>query len=275
MDKLQTNWYKELLEDLRKLEFTGIVLTKWNQGKRILRDFEKFGKPEYGSKRIESIAKDLKWCVSNVYYAVQFAKKYPKLSTAVENYSWDHIRTHLLPKPRRIVEKSTIALPEGKFNVIYADPPWRYEFSETNTREIENHYPTMELEEIKSLKIPSAEDSVLFLWATAPKLEEAMQVMNSWGFKYRTCAVWDKEVIGMGYWFRGQHELLLLGIKGEFPTPPENCRHSSVIKEKRGKHSEKPKKVYEIIEKMFPNGKYLELFARNQRKGWTSWGNEI
>lgn len=168
-----------------------------------------------------------------------------------------------------------VKLPKGTFNVILADPPWRYKFSETESRAIENQYPTMELEEIKSLKIPSADDSVLFLWATAPKLEEAIQVLNAWGFKYRTCAVWDKEVIGMGYWFRNQHELLLVGVKGEFAPPiPEN-RISSVIREKRDKHSKKPSLIYEMLENMFPQGRFLELFAReNKRPKWAVWGNQ-
>ena len=166
-------------------------------------------------------------------------------------------------------------LPKGLYDVILADPPWRYQFSETQSREIENHYPTMDLEDIKKLQVPSAEDSVLFLWATAPKLEEAIEVLNAWGFTYKTCAVWDKEIIGMGYWFRGQHELLLLGTKGQFPVPEASTRVSSVIQERRSKHSSKPKKVYEIIESMFPNGKYLELFCREPRRGWEVWGNEI
>ncbi|MGB9846678.1 MAG: MT-A70 family methyltransferase, partial [Desulfotomaculales bacterium] len=92
---------------------------------------------------------------------------------------------------------------------------------------------------------------------------------------YRTCAVWDKEVKGMGYWFRIQHELLLLGIKGDFPPPEVKNRFDSVIRSQREKHSKKPEIVYEMIEKMFPGRSYLELFARNTRPGWASWGNEV
>lgn len=168
-----------------------------------------------------------------------------------------------------------IPLPNGKYNVILADPPWRYEFSETGRRAIENHYPTMNLEEIKALKIPSEDDAILFLWATAPKLEESLQVLNTWGFRYRTCAVWDKEVLGMGYWFRIQHELLLVGIKGNFPAPDPEYRCRSVIRSPREEHSQKPAIVHGMIEKMFPGEKYLELFARTPQPGWTVWGNEI
>jgi len=164
----------------------------------------------------------------------------------------------------------------GKYSVIYADPPWRYEFAETKSRAIENQYPTMLLEDIKSIQVPCEDNSILFLWATAPKLEEAMQVMTAWGFTYRTCAIWDKEKIGMGYWFRGQHELLLVGVKGRFSTPSPESRVSSVHREPRVKHSKKPDYYYSIIESMFPNGSYLELFARQKYNDrWEVWGNQI
>jgi len=172
-------------------------------------------------------------------------------------------------------DKESKPLPSGKYEVILADPPWEYDFCKDNSDSINNHYPTMTVEEIKNLEVPSADDAVLFLWATAPKLKEALEVMEAWGFKYKTCAVWDKEWIGMGYWFRGQHELLLVGVKGSFSPPQESCRFSSVIREKRQEHSKKPDKVYEMLEVMFPQSKRLELFARNKRPGWEVWGNEI
>ena len=172
-------------------------------------------------------------------------------------------------------EKRAQPLPTGQYDVIIADPPWKYNFSETTSRDIENQYPTMSLEDIKQLNIPSADNAALFLWATAPKLQEAFEVMQAWGFEYRTCAVWDKEVIGMGYWFRGQHELLLVGVKGQFSPPEQANRFSSVIRARRQGHSQKPERVYELLETMFPNGKRLEVFARNKREGWEVWGNEV
>lgn len=170
---------------------------------------------------------------------------------------------------------SEAKIPDGLFDIIYADPPWKYEFAESRSREIENQYPTMEFEEIKMLKVPSSNNCVLLLWATPPKLEEALQVLNAWGFTYRTCAVWDKGVIGMGYWFRQQHEILLLGVKGNPKCPEPKNRQSSVFQTKRSSHSKKPDYYYEMIESMFPDRRYLELFARNNRKGWVSFGNQI
>jgi len=168
-----------------------------------------------------------------------------------------------------------IPFPNKKYQIIYADPPWRYDFSKSNSREIENQYPTMRIEEICSLNIPSEDNSVLYLWATAPKLLEALQVIKAWGFTYKSQAVWDKEIVGMGYWFRGQHELLLVGTKGHFSPPEQSKRISSVIKEKRTKHSKKPNKIRDLINNWFPNCSKIELFSRNKTEGWDVWGNEV
>jgi N6-adenosine-specific RNA methylase IME4 len=168
----------------------------------------------------------------------------------------------------------TPPMPSGKFDVIYADPPWRYNFSQSKSRQIENHYPTMKLDDIKALPVPSADNAVLFLWGTKPKLPEALQVLKAWGFTYREQMIWDKMRIGMGYWFRSQTEYILVGEKGTF-RPVEGTQPPSVLCVKRdNKHSKKPAVVYEIIERMYPQGRYLELFSRNERAGWTMWGNE-
>lgn len=166
-------------------------------------------------------------------------------------------------------------LPEGKYDVLLCDPPWKYTFCETKSREIENHYPTMNLDDICSLELPISENAMLFLWVPAPLIESGLKVMSAWGFIYKTQFVWDKEVMGMGYWARIQHEHLLIGVKGEMLTPAPENRYSSVIREKRTEHSKKPDIVYEMLEKMYPERRYLELFARQQYSDkWTVWGNE-
>ena len=167
-----------------------------------------------------------------------------------------------------------LELPKKKYQIIYADPPWRYRFG-FKDRAIEKHYPTMVLEDIKKMKVPSENNSVLFLWATAPKLKDAIEVMIDWGFEYKTCAVWDKKIIGMGLCFRGQHELLLVGTKGKFSPPIECERISSVLKEKRKGHSKKPDFVRYLINKWYPDKTKLELFARNRYDGWDAYGNEL
>jgi N6-adenosine-specific RNA methylase IME4 len=164
---------------------------------------------------------------------------------------------------------------ETLYQVLYADPPWRYDFSQSDSRKIENNYPTMSMEEICAIKIPTDKNAVLYLWATSPKLLEALEVMKSWGFTYKSHAVWDKEKIGMGYWFRGQHELLLVGTKGDFSPPPATLRISSVIRKIRGIHSRKPFEVIEHISQCYPNLKKIELFARLKWPNWDSWGNTV
>lgn len=193
----------------------------------------------------------------------------------------ERVTTNLIRAGEREQKKSdrpSRPLPEGKYRLIYADPPWRYEHIETESRAIENQYPTMSLEEICGLSVPAADDCVLFLWATSPKLAESMEVIKAWGFDYRTCAIWDKEKIGMGYYFRQQHELLLVAARGSLPVPEPSARVSSVIRIKRpGIHSRKPTQVIELLESMYPTfGKddRIELFTREPRVGWTAWGNE-
>jgi N6-adenosine-specific RNA methylase IME4 len=163
----------------------------------------------------------------------------------------------------------------GPFPVIYADPPWRYDAGTTDqSRVIENNYPTMSLDEIKALEIPAAEDAVLYLWATSPMLVKALDVMEAWGFEYRTCAVWVKDRIGMGYYFRQQHELLLVGKRGALPVPDPEDRVSSVFHYDRGPHSAKPTEVREVIEHLYPTLEKVELFSRSPHDGWASWGQQ-
>jgi N6-adenosine-specific RNA methylase IME4 len=163
-----------------------------------------------------------------------------------------------------------------EYDLILADPPWRYRFSRSASRQIENQYETMTLDDVAALPVASwaAPDSVLLLWATAPKLLEALHVMDAWGFKYTTQAVWDKKIIGMGYYWRGQHEILLLGKRGSPPVPPPAMRAPSVMRERRGRHSAKPAISYQIIEHMYPDARKLEMFARAARPGWDVWGAE-
>jgi N6-adenosine-specific RNA methylase IME4 len=181
---------------------------------------------------------------------------------------------------KKIVAISTGNAPVGsiaeRYPVIYLDPPWRYDYAESDSRAIENQYPTMSLDEIKAMNMDQVafDDCVMFMWATSPKLAEALDVLRAWGFEYRTCAVWDKQKIGMGYYFRQQHELLLVAVKGEPTTPAPADRPSSVFSFERGEHSAKPHEVYELIEAMYPTLPKLEMFCRTPREGWGVWGNQ-
>jgi N6-adenosine-specific RNA methylase IME4 len=162
-----------------------------------------------------------------------------------------------------------------EYQVIYADPPWRYRVTISQNRKVEKHYPTMAIEEICTLKVPCANDSILLLWGTSPLLPEAVRVMKAWGFDYQTCAVWDKVLMGLGFWVRGRHEILLIGTRGYFPPPPEELSVSSVYREKRTRHSKKPAYFRNLIASWYPNETKLEMFAREKCPGWDVWGNEV
>lgn len=168
------------------------------------------------------------------------------------------------------------------FGVIYADPPWRYDSGTVDpTRKIENHYPTMDIKDICAIQPPASKDCVLYMWATAPMLVEAMQVISAWGFRYKTHAIWDKQKIGIGFWFRGQHELLMVGVRGKVRAPEPEKRVPSVIRHPRGQHSAKPDQVRDLITGWFPGVPKLEMFARPwtemwpKHDEWETWGNEL
>jgi N6-adenosine-specific RNA methylase IME4 len=160
--------------------------------------------------------------------------------------------------------------------VILADPPWQYSFGTSCRGTARAHYTVMPLEEICRLPVRdlAARDAMLFLWATSPNLPAALEVMVRWGFRYVSSAVWCKSGIGLGYYLRQDHELLLLGRRGDPPLPTPASRPSSVIQARKKGHSAKPWQVYEIIERMYPEAVKLELFCRTPQPGWCSWGNE-
>lgn len=191
-------------------------------------------------------------------------------------------------KLERIAETAR-PLPDGgrrRYPVLLADPPWQYDAGAlpvTASGGVRYQYPTMADAEIEGLPVDklAAPAAVLYLWATAPKLESALSVMRAWGFDYRSSAVWLKQTAGgdlhkgTGYWFRGQHELLLVGKRGSFPAPHFGTAPLSVIEAERGAHSEKPAAVYALIESLWPDLDRIELFARETRDGWEAWGNEV
>jgi N6-adenosine-specific RNA methylase IME4 len=165
----------------------------------------------------------------------------------------------------------------GIFQLFYADPPWQYgNAMPKGTTTPENYYPCMSLEDICSMPINAIadENAVLFIWVTSPLLEESFEVINAWGFKYKTSFIWDKIKHNMGHYSSVRHELLLLCTKGSYPI--QNMKlYDSVYSEERTEHSKKPDFYYEMIEYLYPNSNKLELFSRNKREGWTTYGNQL
>lgn len=177
-------------------------------------------------------------------------------------------------------------VPEGQFSTILVDPPWRFN-NRTGKMAPEHRrlrrYPTMSFEEIAALPVGShaADPSHLYMWVPNALLREALEIMEAWGFQYKTNLVWYKvrkdggpDGRGVGFYFRNVTELLLFGIKGRMRTLDPGRRQTNIVVSRKQEHSRKPDQVYDIIEACSP-GPYLELFARHRRSQWTSWGNEV
>jgi len=182
---------------------------------------------------------------------------------------------------RRLVKKEDVKETpplEGKYRVIYADPPWRYnDKRDGNTTGAEDHYPTMSIEELCNLPVRDlAEDNaVLFLWTTSPLLEDSFKVINAWGFKYKTSFVWDKVRHNMGHYNSVRHEFLLVATRGSCTPDNPKLFDSVVTIERSDKHSEKPERFREIIDTLYTHGRKIELFARKPAEGWEVWGNQV
>jgi N6-adenosine-specific RNA methylase IME4 len=135
----------------------------------------------------------------------------------------------------------------------------------------------MSLEEICALPVAhlATDAAVLFLWTPAPHLHESFKALAAWGFEYKTNIVWVKDKLGLGYFVRNQHELLVVATRGHMPSPSPANRPPSVINAPRREQSRKPDESYTLIEQMYPELPKIELFARQTRTGWAAWGNEV
>lgn len=159
------------------------------------------------------------------------------------------------------------------FGTIYADPPWPYE-NTTSRGAAENHYRTMRVDTIAALPVAklAPAEAHLHLWTTNGFLFEAKQIIEAWGFSYKSCLIWVKPQLGNGNYWRVSHEFLLLGVRGTL-TFTDKAQQSWIYAE-RGQHSVKPPIFRKLIERVSP-GPRLELFARTPVEGWTVWGDEV
>lgn len=179
------------------------------------------------------------------------------------------------------------AFPTGSYRTILIDPPWAYEqklgrADQGDTTRGGLPYESMSYEELAALPMGAlaAENCQLWLWATNTHLHDALHLVEAWGFTYKTTATWAKNRFGLGYWLRGQTEHLILAVRGSprerfnGPNGATGKACSTLIVAPLSKHSKKPLKAYQLIEEMSSEPR-IELFARNRRTGWTSWGNEV
>lgn len=173
-------------------------------------------------------------------------------------------------------------LPPGPFQFVMADPAWRFAVWSRKTglrKSADKHYSTMTLDEVKALPVREvcAKDAMLWLWCTAPMLKEGIEVLEAWGFTYRSMGVWHKKTVngktqfGTGYRLRSACEPFLIGTLGK-PKNQRNVRN--LVEGQVREHSRKPDEAYRAAELLMPQARRLDLFSRESRPGWTSWGHE-
>ncbi len=173
---------------------------------------------------------------------------------------------------------------DKKYNIIYADPPWKYSDSNCSGA-CEKHYKTMRLNEICDLPIQNItdKDCVLFMWTTYPMLNEALKVMSAWGFTYKTIAFqWLKQnksgkgfYFGLGRWTRGNTEPCLLAVKGKPYKYVQSKSISQIIEYPLTQHSQKPPVARDKIIQLMGDLPRIELFARQTVSNWDCWGDEV
>jgi len=164
-----------------------------------------------------------------------------------------------------------------KYKVLYVDPPWQYDNKKTGgsaSSGATQKYNTLSLVELKTFDLNAADTSILFMWATVPLLDQAIELMKAWGFEYKTSLIWEKENhYGLGYWFRGCVEILMVGVKGG--VKPFRSNMKNIIKAPVQTYSKKPDLFRKLIERLTQNATpRIEYFARTKIHGWEVFGND-
>lgn len=260
-------------------EDTGLR-ARWEFGRDLLAARD--GKGRLPNGYLALVVEETQASRAEINHRMRFAERFAteeELSNALDSYrSWHEIVATALTTKTSLpcVEAVAAPLAEGIYRTICADPPWQY--GNTSTRgAAEDHYPTMSISELCELPVEewAHDEAHLYLWTTNGFLREAFDVMDAWGFVYKTTLTWVKPQIGMGNYFRSSTEHILFGVRGGMRTLDSNQRNW--FEEKRGRHSKKPARFFDLVEKCSP-GPFLEMFAREHpldRQHWSVWGNEV
>lgn len=173
----------------------------------------------------------------------------------------------------------------SKYQIVYVDPPWDYKGQLQHSGKgkptsggARVHYSTIKLAQLKTMPVNKmmADDALLFLWTTSPHLDQAIDLIKSWGLNYATVGfVWDKMKVNPGFYTMSQCEMCLIAKKGKIPQPRGARNIRQFVQSERSKHSTKPSEVRSRIEKMFPDSTKIELFARTPSPGWDVWGHDV
>lgn len=240
-------------------QLAGVGETTYKKARKVL---------ESDREDLKEQARTGKISIDSAYQQVRRAEKIAEVKQRIEEHAQEQTGVISMEAPQR------------KYNIIYADPPWKY--WEAGNKNQELHYTTMKSEDICKIPVGNLADDncVLFMWATYPILEKAFNVIRAWGFTYSTAAfVWvkknrnaDTPFIGLGSWTRANSEICLLATKGSILRLDASI--SQVVESPIEEHSKKPDIVRDLIERLVGKLPRVELFCRHPAEGWDVWGNE-
>lgn len=287
---LNRNEKRKLLKEQGEQIYKEKSVFKGNQHTAPLSTID--NEPKHNTQKI--IANELGWSTGKVAMAdVVFKKATPEIEEKVLkneitiNQAYKEIkkeekkeeRINIIKEQIEDIESGKVTELKGLYNVISIDPAWNYEGEnknitsyDANGRRVANPYPEMSTQEIKDIKLPLLNDSVVFLWTTHKFLPDAFDILKNWNLNYKATLVWNKEKIGMGAWFRMQCEFCLVGIKGK--PYWDNTTYRDIINEPRRQHSRKPDAFFDMVDKI-TLGRKLEYFSREKREGWDVFGNDV
>lgn len=263
-------------------------------------DWLNYGEQRYGEMYSQAL-EATEYSYGSLANAKHVSSKY-EISSRDENLSWTHHRLALAADDpltalewakeneattqelQRHIRQLKIAAigadfeattPQGQYNVIVLDPPWRYDGGEL-AHDAEGFrgvvdYPTMALEEIQAIELPSADDCVLWFWTTHRFMRHALDMLQAWGFEEKAVLTWVKDRMGIGRWLRSKSEFCVMAVKG---SPPVNLTNqTTVLEAPLREHSRKPDEFYALVNELCV-GRKLDYFSREQRPGWAQYGND-
>lgn len=249
----------------------------WSTGKTAQADYvwSKADKdPEVAEIKKKAMSGDI--TINKAYEIIKKTEKKKALESKKQEYESrvEEVAT------QRVESFVDILNTDKTFRIFYADPPWKYDLEQTspNLGGAIKHYNSMTIEELCALPIKkiSQKNATLFLWITSPKLNHFLEIMDAWGFTYKTSFVWDKVKHNMGHYNSIRHEFLLIGGKGKSAPDIQKLFDSVQSIERSDTHSQKPIEFMNIIDELYIYGERIELFARKAQKPiWFHWGNEV